>query len=486
VSDENKPDALDDGDDLLSDFNDLFPDESDDDLHELAIDDDADDLDSLLEDLDAPEADGADEDDIDSLLDSLDDSLDSDDTAEPSVTDPVEESVSDESESDLDSLLDGLEEHVDEMIDDGDEEDLDSLLEGLKEDEDVIADTDGMDDGDDLEDLDSLLDEMVAEAKPADVRELDIDQEDLNLAIEDDMDDLISNDEDTLSANELVAAAAATAAAATVATTTATENHKVKSAEPPAETASAHNTPVKSESRSSGVGNFVIYTLLIITLAAAGGAFWLVLQAQQSADINKAQIAKLQKQSDRGRTASEGMTNPQIDKNSSAIRNLEQRVNELSTMVEGPLSHINSGNNEEMLARYASQVEQLERQFIELKQESNEQLSLLRGELEKKPAMVAATTSPPLLLKAAESSNKPGALWALNLLSLSNRQGADDEIKRLQSAGINASREQFTSKSGKSWYRVRVTGFDSYDAAKAYSREMPKLPGIDNTWVTTQ
>ncbi|MCW8888888.1 MAG: SPOR domain-containing protein [Gammaproteobacteria bacterium] len=106
--------------------------------------------------------------------------------------------------------------------------------------------------------------------------------------------------------------------------------------------------------------------------------------------------------------------------------------------------------------------------------------------MEKRPTLVATTAAPALVAKVAETTKKPAQGWALNLLSLSSRKAANSEVNRLQRAGVNASRAPFTTKEGKTWYRVRVTGFGTYDEAKAYAKTMPKLKGLGDTWVTKE
>jgi len=483
VSDENKPDALDDGDDLLSDFNDLFPEESDDESSELEIDDETDNLDALLEDLESPVVSGepisGDEDEIDSLLDSIDETLGdvgADEESSESADEVQVDDIATDDESDLDSLLDGLEEHVDEITD-----------------------------SDEGNNIDSLLDEMVAETESSDERELEIKKDELDLsvaaeidqsvtempeeiteeAVESSLDDLISDEEDTFAEDEPeIDTVTKTAVVTAAAMTTATEEEP-ETAEESAQASRPQQIQSEGEGFSSRLGGIVVYSLLFIALAVSGGAIWMVLQAQKSADINRVNISQLKKQSERSRASSDTGYNPLVAQNSSAIRDMDQRINELSTVVEGPLSHINS-SSEEMMAEYKVHIQQLEQQITDLKNEMGEQIAILKRELEKRPTVVAATTSPPLVVKVPQSSLKPAKLWSLNLLSLSSREGALDTVERLQNAGVNASRNRFIAKDGKTWYRVRVTGFSSYEAAKAYAEKMPKIQGISQTWVTTE
>ena len=511
MSDENKPDNIDDGDDLLSDFNDLFPEEDDDNLNELDASDEDDDLESLLEGLDAPtesgQGSGSDEDHIDALLDTL------------------VESVS--NESDADETNDSIEEISDTATDSSEsseadvEDNLDSLLDGLEEQVEEITANDSTDE----EELDSLLDEMIEEVKPGEERELDLDNNELELSVDNDsevpdesgsenvledlistgeesgadpsvdsnrpddsaeessLDDLISMEEEAFSGDEQNMGAAATAAPASVATPP-TDEEPVEPAEP-----ATTDSPSVEESSSreivekspSKIGAIAVYLLLFITLAVAGGSLWMTLQAQQAVDKNGVRLSKLQKQQDLALSDLGTPYNPLIEQNSSAIRDLDLRLNELSKMVEGPLSHMDANTGAESIGRLEERLQQLE-------QKMTQQLAELKEELAKRPTVVASTTSPPLMVKSQSNSKPAAKLWVLNLLSLASRKGASDTVKRLQKAGVDASRTRFIAKDGKTWYRVRVIGFSSYAKAKSYAKEMPKVKGIrkNQTWVTAE
>lgn len=479
MNDENKPDNIDDGDDLLSDFNDLFPEEDDDNLNELDAGDEGDDLESLLDGLDAPsegdqesESD-SDEEDIDALLDSLDESINDVSTESPEA----------DAEDNLDSLLDGLEEQVEGITtEDGD---------------------------DDEEGLDNLLDEMIEETKPAEEREFDLDDHELDISIDGDdesepealistddeseqsvdssgpddnsqeggLDELISSEEPFISGDEIEIEKEAAAPTAATTTTTTTEKD-IPPADSPSEERSSREGIEKSP---SNMGTIAVYLLLFIAVGVAGGSLWMTLQAQQAVDNNGVILGKLQKQQDLVMSDLGTPYNPLVEQNSSAIRDFDQRLNELSKMVDGPLSHMNASTGEETIGR-------LEERLVQLEQKMTQQLAELKEELAKRPTVVAATTAPPLLIQSPKSSSKPVNVWALNLLSLTSRKGANDTVKRLQKAGVDASRTRFIAKDGKTWFRVRVIGFNSYATAKSYAKEMPKVKGIrqNQSWVTPE
>jgi len=497
VSDENKSDNIDDGDDLLSDFNDLFPEEDDDNLNELDAADEDDDLESLLEGLDAPTE--SDEEDIDALLDTLDESVSSDNTEEIEeisdiITDSSESSEADV-EGNLDSLLDGLEEQVEGITADnsGDESELDNLLDEMIEEVKSGEDRElslGDNELDLSVDNDSeVADESISENVPEDLISTDEDSAEPsvdnntpdNTAEESSLDDLISMEEETtFSVDEPSMEATATEAPVSVATTPANEEptEPVATTKPSVEKSSTREIVEKSPSKT---GTIAVYLLLLIALAVAGGSLWMTLQAQQAVDNNGIRLNKLQKQQDLALSDLATPYNPLIEQNSSSIRDLDQRINELSKMVEGPLSHMNANTGEESISRLEERLQQLE-------QKMTQQLAELKEELAKRPTVIAATTSPPLMVKSPSNGKPAVKLWALNLLSLASRKGASATVSQLQKAGVKASRTRFTTKDGKTWYRVRVTGFSSYAAARSYAKEMPKVKGIrpNQTWVTPE
>jgi len=498
VSDENKPDNIDEGDDLLSDFNDLFPEEDDDNLNELDAGDETDDLESLLNGLDTPtesvQGSDSDEDDIDALLDTLDESVgDAEEISDETGDSPESPEAADE--DNLDSLLDGLEEQVGAITTD---------------DSDVDDDSDN--------ELDSLLDEMIEEVEPAEEREIDLDDHELDLSIESDepddsstesestpddlintdeeakpeqsvdnnepdnteesgLDDLIAMEEDSFSGDEIATGVDAIAPTAPEKEEPATPAAADK---PSKEKGNAQEKEAIKKSPSK-MGAIIMYLLLFITLGVAGGSLWMTLQAQQSIESNGARLSKLLKQQDLALGDLATPYNPLIEQNSSSIRDLDQRINELSKMVEGPLSHMNANTGEETTRKFEERLQQLE-------QKMTQQLAELKEELAKRPTVVAATTAPPLIVKSQSNSKPAVKLWALNLLSLASRKGANATVTQLQKLGVNASRTRFTAKDGKTWYRVRVTGFSSYATAKSYAKEMPKVKGIrqNQTWVTPE
>jgi cell division septation protein DedD len=147
------------------------------------------------------------------------------------------------------------------------------------------------------------------------------------------------------------------------------------------------------------------------------------------------------------------------------LQQLAQRVSELAVIIEGPISHLRQ-SNEESLTALSRRIEHLEQTI--------------------KGAPVntrAGTTSAPASPGAGSGGAKAG--WVINLLSLSNQKDAQTEMERLRKAGVRVEVKQAISD-GKTWYRLRVPGFATYEGAKAYIDTVEKQAGVKNAWVAKE
>ncbi len=410
MSAEKKSSDIDHNDDLLSDFNDLFPEEGD--------------------SFNALEVDGGDN-DIDSLLDGLEPlSEGSIDTAETPAGTPIENAK----EDNLGSQLDELEEQVDEITG-----------------------------NDDLE-LEHLLNKMVEEVRVEVAHDLDTDTGDL---------DLHAGGADEVP--EITAT--------TFKTALGTDFENIAdSPKPPfledsyTQTLYAKNAAEIATASPSKLATTNIYLLLIAALGVGGASLWLTLQSQQTIVRQSTTIDKLQKEQKKEARSvlDDAPYNPIVAPNSSSISDLDQRLNDLSKMVEGPLSQINATTSKESIDKLKGRLQQIE-----------QSLGSLKDELTKRPPVVAATTPPPIA-KTINGDTPTVKIWAINLLSLSSSKGANDAVKRLQMAGIDASSSRFVAKDGKTWYRVSIAGFNSREEANAYARMMPIIEGNGQHWITDQ
>jgi hypothetical protein len=152
------------------------------------------------------------------------------------------------------------------------------------------------------------------------------------------------------------------------------------------------------------------------------------------------------------------------------LNRLGERVNELAVIIEGPVSHLRESSQQELQA-LGERLERLE-----------------QGSVKQQP--VATSSSKPLVSKVETTVITPPAPaaqggWVINLLSVTNVVTAKEEMARLRKLGIRAD-QQAVSQDGKTWYRLRVTGFDSYAGAKAYIETIEKQTGFSSAWVAKE
>lgn len=146
------------------------------------------------------------------------------------------------------------------------------------------------------------------------------------------------------------------------------------------------------------------------------------------------------------------------------VAELGARVNDLAVIIEGPFSHLRQSNEESLVAL----TDRLEK-------------------LEKKVAGIAGAESP---VVATSGDRRPQAKaeqggWVINLISLSNEKVAREQLSRLRKAGVRVEL-QHAQQDGKSWYRLRVPGFNSYEGARAYIETVEKQAGVQNAWVAKE
>ncbi len=96
-----------------------------------------------------------------------------------------------------------------------------------------------------------------------------------------------------------------------------------------------------------------------------------------------------------------------------------------------------------------------------------------------KQTHAAAKTAP-----KPEAKSKPttGHGWSVNLQSFQHASKAEAARKCLNADGIPAEVSETSSK-GKTWYRVKVSGFAAFDQAKAYAEGIRSKPGLSSAWI---
>ncbi len=165
------------------------------------------------------------------------------------------------------------------------------------------------------------------------------------------------------------------------------------------------------------------------------------------------------------------------------LARLTQRVNEMAVLLDGPMSHLSDSGTQ--LNTVNARLEEME-----------QRIGGLRDELMARtapPAAKAAAASPAPKPAAASpapkpaapvaAASKPGASggWVVNVASLTDAKAAAAERQRLQQAGFNVE-VQTAQMEGRTWYRVRATGFTSREQAQVYSDMIRHKMGV-TPWV---
>ncbi len=80
------------------------------------------------------------------------------------------------------------------------------------------------------------------------------------------------------------------------------------------------------------------------------------------------------------------------------------------------------------------------------------------------------------------SSKPAGGRWVLQLASSASPVEAEREVKKLQAAGYSP--EIVTAEiKGKTWHRVRISGFSSAAEARKTADELKAKLGYQNSWI---
>lgn len=113
--------------------------------------------------------------------------------------------------------------------------------------------------------------------------------------------------------------------------------------------------------------------------------------------------------------------------------------------------------------------------------------AIIIGEVQTLPATKPASAAPvvakpPTVVTSAPTNSGDGA-WTLNVASSSDQAVAEREVSRLRAAGYGTASTQAINISGKTWYRVQISGFASDEAARAAARQLKENLGLQNVWV---
>jgi len=84
---------------------------------------------------------------------------------------------------------------------------------------------------------------------------------------------------------------------------------------------------------------------------------------------------------------------------------------------------------------------------------------------------------------AVSPSSDTNGRWAINLLSGQNAAAIDRFVAKAQSRGIRVEKLQVSVK-GKTYWRVRISGFPTADEARARSGPVKETLGLKSVWIT--
>lgn len=210
------------------------------------------------------------------------------------------------------------------------------------------------------------------------------------------------------------------------------------------------------ESMSRGVlmagGAAVALSLLcgVVGLFVAFSASGKIEALQQSVDALQTKLATLQVSGD-----------PRVGQLQAEQAGLTSRIDELAMTVDG-LASAPARGGDSQLSEVRKRLDALERKAPQT-------------------AKAAATTATPAKAVATRPAASSGD-WTVILVSFPTSAQADSEKTRIQKLGLRADVLKSTVD-GKAWYRVRVPGYASQEAAKAAIPTLQAKSGVSGAWV---
>ncbi|CAK0781364.1 hypothetical protein CCP4SC76_7860002 [Gammaproteobacteria bacterium] len=88
----------------------------------------------------------------------------------------------------------------------------------------------------------------------------------------------------------------------------------------------------------------------------------------------------------------------------------------------------------------------------------------------------------PVPVASPTASRVANGAWVVNILSVDSAADADREQRHLGSLGVETEVEKVNLK-GKTWFRIRSTGFADANAARRYAAELRDKHGVKGPWV---
>ena len=237
--------------------------------------------------------------------------------------------------------------------------------------------------------------------------------------------------------------------------------------------------------------------LLLCALAVAAGSLWMNTRLEQRLQALSATVASLQ---------SAGKHEPVVDNSTvdslreqvqTEMQQLQQRISGLATANRPPAVDTDKQQAEQQqllariteLERLGTEQRQQQAQTRQLTDTLNTQLAAQAKQIKLAAAAAHKTHSntiakaSPAVKSTAKSTASPATdgPWVVNLLSVTSRAEARRERKRLSNIGIDAEIRS-AAVNGKTWYRLRVTGFASAADARDFGDRVAVQAGLKGTW----
>jgi cell division septation protein DedD len=234
--------------------------------------------------------------------------------------------------------------------------------------------------------------------------------------------------------------------------------------------------PVETKTLDISTIGVALFSLVI---AAVAGWFALSLHGQMN-DL-RAELTQLRQQ------PAGVLAGPDRQTQENLAR-LTQRVNEMAVLLEGPMSHLSDTGAQ--LNTVNARLEEMEQRIGGLRDELMARSAQPVAKAATKPVVASPAPKPaaprPAPKPAAApvaAASKPSASggWVVNVASLTDAKAATAERQRLQQAGFNVE-VQTAQMEGRTWYRVRATGFTSREQAQVYSDMIRHKMGV-TPWV---
>lgn len=154
---------------------------------------------------------------------------------------------------------------------------------------------------------------------------------------------------------------------------------------------------------------------------------------------------------------------------SAAVEAMERRLDELSRRLEALAASEPQGS-----------------ELADLRAELQAAAGRVAGLDARLEALRARVTTPDE--GAAEPANAGSAgtgKWVVNLASLADQESAREELARIRGLGLDAEIAAAPAD-GRTWYRIRVSGFETLASAKRYARSEAAGAGFGEAWVGRQ